>query len=123
MKIRLISIIFVLILALAAVGIASANGNGNSPLHLSESGWDCFDVPGLGVHCLSPGDSFGSPSVFLKVFDTSDPMDPDAHFEGGETLILASLYGGQRCPQNPDGYYEEVQIGPYTYMACHHYSH
>lgn len=113
-------------LVFAGSAAVSANGNGNSPAKRVNAGWNCFDVPGLGVHCQPPGAGASSATLPTQVFEGSDPTASDAHFLGTELLIRADLYNGQPCPQ--EGLDEWVGLdlfgGPeIDYFACHHYSH
>ena len=109
----------VLLLIVGVAGV-SAHGEGNSPAHLTEAGWSCENVPGLGVHCFAPGTVFGRPTVQVKVFDTADPTAEHAPYLGTELLIRDDLYAGQPCPQEG---LDEWFLLPFGYRACHHYSH
>lgn len=99
------------------VGAGAAGAQGNNPAHLSEQGWNCFNVPGLGVHCESPGGSNSSETTPLKVYDTADPAAEEATFLGTEILVSPDLYAGQPCPQNDLADYEDLGFA----RACHHY--
>jgi hypothetical protein len=115
MKKKLFAILLALSLLLSLTMAVSAQGNGNSPKQLVDSGWTCFNVPGLGVHCYAPGKNFGDPTIPVLYFDTSDPYASEASFLGTEMLIRADLYKGQPCPQEGlDNYFD---IG--GYFACH----
>jgi hypothetical protein len=110
---------------IAAVTLATALATGTAaaaaptPASLSAAGWTCFNVPGLGVHCLAPGDSFAGPTVqLLYFFGTTDPTDAEAAFTGTETLIRADLYRGQPCPTEGGGPY--TFLADLGYYACHH---
>ncbi len=114
---RRAAISLVLAMMLVASFASQAMARGISPARLAAAGWTCFDVPGLGVHCMAPGDSWGSPTVQLLYFDTTSPTDADADFLGTESLIRADLYNGQPCPtQGLDDYF---LIPPLGYYACH----
>ena len=101
-----------------AVGAGAAGAQGNNPAHLKEQGWNCYNVPGLGVHCEPPGGSTSSATTPLKVYDTADPADEEARFLGTEILLRPDLYAGQPCPQEGT---DEYHLLPFGYYACHHY--
>ena len=100
-----------------AVGAGAAGAQGNNPAHLKEQGWNCFNVPGLGVHCEAPGGGNSSATTPLKVYDTADPADEEATFLGTEILVRPDLYAGQPCPQNDLPDYEDIGFA----RTCHHY--
>jgi hypothetical protein len=109
-------------LAVFAVRGDTAQAHGISPAQLSDHGWNCFDVPGLGVHCQPPGDGSSSATLTFLYFDTSDPNDEDAPFLGTEILVRADLYNGQPCPQEGLDEYTGLDLfgGPEVdYYACH----
>lgn len=110
-------------LLVAVAGANDASAHGISPAKLSAAGWNCFDVPGLGVHCQSPGDDSSSATINFLYFDTTDPEATDAPFLGTELLIRAGLYRGQPCPQEGADEYTGLDLfgGPeIDYYACHH---
>jgi hypothetical protein len=125
MKRLLISVLAIAALALPAAALSTSGGL--SPKQLSDAGWTCFNVPGLGVHCAPPGQPFpptGQPHVqLLYFFHTTDPNSTVPDFTGTETLIRADLYQGEPCPTEPGpngGYTYLPDIGiPLNYYACH----
>jgi hypothetical protein len=117
MKRNLLVILLVLGLLLVLTAAVSAKGDGNSPKQLVDSGWTCFDVPGLGVHCFPPGKNFGDRTIPIKYFDTSDPYASEAPYLGTEMIIRADQYNGQPCPQEGLATYYNLGNG---YYACHH---
>jgi hypothetical protein len=117
MKRNLFVMLIVLGMLLSLSMAVSAQGNGNSPKQLVDSGWTCFDVPGLGVHCFPAGKNFGDPTIPIKYFDTTDPYASNAPYLGTEMLIRADLYKGQPCPQEGLATYHDLGNG---YYACHH---
>ncbi len=101
-----------------------AEAHGSSPAKMVRAGWECQNVPGLGVHCFPPGSAASSASIPVKVFDTDDPSATHADFLGTEILIRADLYHGQPCPQEGHDEYHGLDLfgGPeIDYYACHHY--
>jgi hypothetical protein len=121
MKRNLLIFILALVLMLSLPVGVSANDTGNNPKHLSEKGWTCFNVPGLGVHCAPPGVDMFSPDLKQKAvsvlyFDTNNPADAEAAFLGTELLISKDVYNGQPCPQ--EGLDEYHNLG--EFYACHH---
>jgi hypothetical protein len=102
------------------VGAGSASAHGTSPAKLTAAGWNCFDVPGLGVHCQPPGDGASGATLTFLVFDTSDPSATHAPFTGTELLISTGLYHGQPCPQEGLDEYVDLSGGGLPYFACHH---
>jgi hypothetical protein len=116
-----------LILILVTVAGASAHGKGNQPHTLMASGWHCQNVPGLGVHCFPPGSMASDTSIPVKVFDTDDPDDDDAHYLGTELLLRVDVYerGEAPCPQEGLEHWFDLRTtpDPMPYYACHHYSH
>ena len=116
-----IAIAVVVMFATAVFGAGSASARGPSPAQLGRAGWTCFDVPGLGVHCQSPGADASSATIpLLYFFDTTDPNDPDAELTGTELLISTDLYHGQPCPQEGLDDYTDLSGGGLPYFACHH---
>lgn len=110
--------LFVMLLALGLLlpfTTAVAQGKGNSPQQLINAGWSCFDVPGLGVHCMPPGKKFGDRAIPILYFDTSDPLAAEADFLGTEILIRGDIYNGQPCPQEGASSYHDIG----DYFACH----
>lgn len=124
MRLKILSIFMlamVLILALTVVAFAK----GNTPAQLTQAGWTCMNVPGLGVHCIGPGAFKSLSTVPVKVFDTADPGASDAPFLGTELLINDDIFNGQPCPQSEHGEYDFLPAAatgfPADYWACHHY--
>ena len=114
-----IAVAAIVMFAIALSGVSNASAHGTSPAKLTAAGWNCFDVPGLGVHCQPPGDGASGATLTFLVFDTSDPSAPHAPFTGTELLISTGLYHGQPCPQ--EGLDEYVDLRPgLPYFACHH---
>lgn len=111
----------VVMVAIAAYGAGSASAHGNSPAKLATAGWNCFDVPGLGVHCQPPGDGASAATLTFLVFDTSDPIATHAPFMGTELLIGTDLYHGQPCPQEGVDDYTDLSGEGLPYFACHHH--
>jgi len=98
-------------LMIALVSPAAARG-GLSSAQLEDAGWECFPVPGLGIHCTPPGVSFGDRHVQILYFD-----EATGEFAGTETLVRADAFSGNRqCPTEPEGYFF---IPPLGYYACH----
>lgn len=114
----------VVMLGAVAFGAGDAEAHGNSPAKRQNAGWECENVPGLGVHCFPPGAMVSSASVPVQVFDTSDPGATHAPFLGTEILIRADLYSGQPCPTDDLEEYEGLDLFPppgIDFYACHHY--
>lgn len=105
-------------LSVSAVGAVAAAGP--QPGDLSDHGWTCFPVPGLGVHCSPPGRDFEAPvqqpTPLLYWFSTLDPTATNAQFSGTELLLPHGRYHGQPCPQ--EGLADWANIG--IARACHH---
>ena len=117
-----VSSVFVLLALLVMTVTSVVYAQGNSPAQLSRAGWLCENVSGLGVHCFAPGAFRSSPSVQVKVFNTSDPTATDAPFLGTEILIRDDLYAGQLCTQDGGGEYHLLAgVFPVDYRACHFY--
>jgi hypothetical protein len=113
-----------LLTAIMGSGTGVAEAHGLSPAKLSRAGWTCFNVPGLGVHCQTPGSDASSASIPISVFDTSDPGATHAEFLGTEILIRADLYHGQPCPQEDHDEYHGLDLfgdPAIDYYACHRY--
>lgn len=106
--------------AITASAVGSVSAAGPQPGNLSDHGWTCFPVPGLGVHCSPPGREFAPPiqqaTPILYWFGTLDPTDTNADFTGTELLLPHGQYHGQPCPQ--EGLDEWTDIG--IARACHH---
>jgi len=115
-----IAAVAVVMFAIAVSGTGSASAHGTSPAKLAAAGWNCFDVPGLGVHCQPPGDGASGATLVFLVFDTSDPSATHARFKGTELLISTGLYHGQPCPQEGVDDYTDLSGGGLPYFACHH---
>jgi len=110
--------------ALVFALVAGASAHGINPHRLSHAGWSCFNVEGLGVHCVPPGTDATTARITLLVFDTSDPGDEDAPLAGTELLLRADLYRGQPCSADDGGPYHGLDLdmnGSTDYFACHHY--
>lgn len=103
--------------ALALMIAAPASAHGVSPQKLTNAGWECFDVPGLGVHCPPPGHHASTATMTVLYFDTTDPAATHAPFSGTELLLRADLYHGQPCPQEGT---DPWHLLPFGYYACHH---
>lgn len=100
-----------------ALAAPAAAGGGVSPARLASAGWTCFNVPGLGVHCIPPSAQFGDPTLPILYFgSTSDPTSSTARLSGSELLLRADRYHGQPCVQ--EGIATWHDIG--GYFACHH---
>ena len=98
-------------LLLSLAGPAAAQG-GLTADRLADAGWDCFPVPGLGVHCMPPGVEWGDRHVQLLYFD-----EATGEFAGTETLVRADAFRGNRqCPTEDLGWFF---IPPLGYYACH----
>jgi hypothetical protein len=113
----------VMLFATIGLGASAAEAHGNSPAKRVAAGWDCFNVPGLGVHCTPPGAGASSASISLQVFDTSDPADTHGKMTSTEILIRADLYHGQPCSTDGLDEYEPLDLdgdGQVDYYACHH---
>ncbi len=106
--------ILVGVLTLALAGPAAAGG-GVNPAQLDRAGWECFNVPGLGVHCSPPG-SGDVATPLLYFFDTTDPGDTDAKLTGTELLLAPDAYHGQPCPQEGIDTWHNLGFA----WACHH---
>jgi hypothetical protein len=104
-------------LTLLIAGPASAGGV--NPAQLQRAGWECFDVPGLGVHCSPPGSALDGSRIampLLYFIGTTNPGDTDAKLTGTEMLLAPGAYHGQPCPQ--EGLDEWHDLG--FARACHH---
>ncbi len=98
-------------LVLVLTGPAAARG-GLTAEQLGNAGWQCFPVPGLGIHCMPPGVSWGDRHIQLLYFD-----EQTGEFAGTETLVRVDAFRGNRqCPTEPNGYFF---IPPLGYYACH----
>lgn len=105
--------------ALLAALAGPVSAGGVSPAQLQRAGWDCFNVPTLGVHCSPPGVTpigSGNATPLLYFFNTTDPNETDTEFSGTEQILLEDAYHGQPCPQ--EGEDEWHDLGPIR--ACHH---
>jgi hypothetical protein len=106
------------------IAISGQSRGGLSPKQLSDSGWTCFNVPGLGVHCSAPGQEWpptGPTAQLLYFFNTTDPTSDTPDFTGTETLLRDDLYRGQPCPTEASGEYMFLGDlgGGAEYWACH----
>ena len=118
------------VLAAAILAPATATGSqgqgrgGLSPAQLVAAGWTCFNVPGLGIHCSSPGQEWpptGPTAQLLYFFNTTDVNSTEPDFTGTETLLRDDKYRGQPCPTEASGQYfllGDLGGGP-AYRACH----
>lgn len=109
--------------SLALAGSAVVGAQGNNPAHRNDTGWSCFNVPGLGVHCQSPGAEASSATLPLLVYATDDPDSATAPFHATELLLRADLYHGQPCPSDGLDEYDPIDFdmdGNPDYYACHH---
>ena len=118
-----------LILALVAAGAlllpitAGGAAGGITPKQLSDQGWTCFFVPGLGVHCAAPGQEWpptGPTAQLLYFFDLSAntaTWDQAGFYSGTETLLRNDKYHGQPCPTAASGEYN--YLAGLGYWACH----
>lgn len=110
-----ISMVMTAALVAAVAGPAAAE----SPARLSAAGWNCFNVPGLGVHCMPPGVEWGDRNVQLLYFDTVDPMATEAQFLGVESLVRADAFRGNRqCRTDPSGDWLNL-VAALGYFGCH----
>ncbi len=100
---------------LGLAGAVFAQGRGHSMDQMLKAGWDCFPVPGLGMHCTRApiGQLVGDPTIVVKVYDT----DTGA-FLSTELLMHEDLYQEQPCPQ--EGAEHWHYLGGPPYYACHH---
>lgn len=109
-----LAIVLMSALLAAVAGPAAAR----SPAHLDAQGWDCFNVPGLGVHCMPPGQEWGDRHIQLLYFDTEDVTSTDAPFLGVESLVRKDAFNGNRqCRTDPSGGW--LNLGGLGYFACH----
>jgi hypothetical protein len=100
------------LLVAATVGPAAANGL--TPERLSSAGWDCFPVPGLGVHCMPPGTEWGDRHIQLLYFD-----EATGAYAGTESLVRADAFKGNRqCRTDPSGGWIDL-VAAVGYYACH----
>ncbi len=107
-------------IAAAALALAIAvpvSARGVSPAQLTSAGWECFNVPGLGVHCFPPGHHASTATLTVLYFNTTNPAATSAPFSGTELLLRADLYRGQPCPQEGK---DTWTLLPFGYYACHH---
>lgn len=103
--------------ALALAAVAPVSAHGVSPAKLTSAGWECFNVPVLGVHCLPPGHHASTATLTVLYFDTDNVAATDAPFSGTELLLRQDLYRGQPCPQEDR---DTWTLLPFGYYACHH---
>jgi hypothetical protein len=109
-------------LAFPMAASAQDQGGGLTPAQLAASGWTCFFVPGLGVHCAPP--SKWPPSSrsiqLLYFFNTTDPnSDVPGDLTGTETLLRSDTYHGQPCPTEDQVTYTDLSGLGLDYFACH----
>ncbi len=117
---RRFMILLVAAAALAVPMAATSKSGGLSPKQLSDHGWTCFNVPGLGVHCVAPGQEFpptGPTAQILYFFNTTDTTSDVPDFTGTETLLRNDKYHGQPCPTAASGEYNF--LAGLGYWACH----
>ena len=101
-----------LVAALAALAAGPAAARGLTAEQLADSGWTCFPVPGLGVHCMQPSKQFGDRQIQLLYFD-----EQTGRFAGTETLVRSDVFqAGRQCPTEPGGWFFIPDIG---YYGCH----
>jgi hypothetical protein len=117
-----------LVLAAATLSPVTATSNqgrgGLSPAQLVAAGWTCFNVPGLGIHCSSPGQEWpptAPTAQLLYFFNTTDVNSTAPDFTGTETLLREDKYHGQPCPTEASGQYFFLGDlgGGAAYRACH----
>ena len=105
---------------------AQDQGGGLTPAQLAASGWTCFNVPGLGVHCAPPG-KWGSGARAIQLlyfFDLTDPTSDQAgQLTGTETLLRSDTYHGQPCPTEDQVTYTDLSGLGLDYFACHRIDH
>ena len=113
--------------ALALPVAASAQGGGGlTPSQLTDSGWTCFFVPELGVHCAPPNKwNSGDRSIqLLYFFDLTDPTSSvSGQLTGTETLLRSDTYHGQPCPTEGLETYTNLAGLGLDYFACHRIDH
>jgi hypothetical protein len=113
--------------ALALPMSAGAQDQGGlTPSQLTASGWTCFFVPGLGVHCAPPNKwASGDRSIqLLYFFNLTDPTSNDAgQLTGTETLLRSDTYHGQPCPTENQVTYTDLAGLGLDYFACHRIDH
>jgi hypothetical protein len=120
----LVALTAALALSLAVVSQSGAKRGGLSPAQLNDHGWTCFNVPGLGVHCAPPGQTFPptqSHVQLLYFFNTTDVTSDVPDFTGTESLIRDDFFHGQPCPTEPSGEYGFLGDlgGGAEYWGCH----
>lgn len=118
---RRASVVVVAIAVLLSVSLMAQRG-GLSPKQLSDHGWICFFVPGLGVHCSPPGQEWpptGPTAQLLYFFNTTDPNSSTPDFTGTETLIRDDIYDSQPCPTQGGANFLGDLGGGASYWACH----
>ena len=121
---RRVTIALLAIALLLPLTATAQRRGGLSPKQLNDQGWLCFNVPGLGVHCVPPGQEWPptSPTVqLLYFFNTTDPESDVPDFTGTETLLREDFYRGQPCPTEASGQYVFLGDlgGGVNYYACH----
>jgi hypothetical protein len=105
-------VILVAALTLTVAMAAPVAARGVTAERLADAGWDCFPVPGLGVHCMPPGVDWGDRQIQLLYFD-----ETTGEFAGTETLVRADAFQGNRqCPTETGGWFF---IPPLGYYGCH----
>lgn len=106
----------VLALALGAVvplGAAPASAAGPTVAQLENAGWDCFPVPGLGMHCARSGALSGKGSAQSILYFNG----PGGAFSGQELLMFTDRDLSTRpCHGHADGVWHDLGFA----WACHH---
>lgn len=124
---RFIVLVIPLVAAAALLlPLTAAGGPGGlTPAQLNQQGWTCFNVPGLGVHCVAPGQEWpptGPTAQLLYFFNTTNPTSTvPGDFTGTETILRDDKYHGQPCPTTASGEYNFLGDlgGGAEYWACH----
>ena len=117
MRLSLLGAVGATVAALAVAVPASAGGV--TAAQLTQAGWTCFPVPGLGIHCAQPGQASPptGPTVQLVYFD-----DAGLELQGTETLVRDDIFqrrASLACPHEPTGGWFPLTLPTGTYWACH----
>lgn len=77
--------------------------------------WTCFNVPGLGVHCMPPSQALGTDAeITMLYFDTTNVNYWSGDLLGTEQLLRATgRYHGTPCPQEGVATWHLVAGGTY----------
>ena len=113
---RLTTIATVTALLLLGLLAGTASAQGVSPDKLQNAGWDCFEIPELGIHCTQDASTLCTGednAVPILVFDADD-----GDFLGTEMLLHDRVFNDQPCPQDGGDWFP---VAGGTYWACHHY--